>query len=94
MAHKTLHLKLLVLSFIIHRTLTNEGSNVSVGADRHPFFLSLLGGEDIFTEKLTRKFEEFIAPTLQNSEQSLCRNHSELYIIGLRNGTTWAYKSK
>jgi hypothetical protein len=24
----------------------------------------------------------------------LCRNHSEVYISGLRNGTAWAYQSK
>jgi hypothetical protein len=94
MAHNTSHLKLLVFSFIIHRTLTNEGSNVNFGADNHPFFLSLVGGEDVFTEKLTRKFEELIAPTLQISTQNLCRNHSEVYISSLRNGTTWAYQSK
>jgi len=93
-AHKTLHLILLVLSGIVHRTLTNEGVNTNVGADQQTFFLSLIGGENIFSEKLIKKIEEFIAPTLQNSTQNLCRKHSEVYISGLRNGTAWAYQSK
>jgi hypothetical protein len=92
--HKTLHLTLFVLSCIIHRTLTNEGINMNVGDDQRTSFLTLIGGEDIFSENLTRKIEELIAPTLQNSTQPLCRNHSEFYISGLRNGTAWAYKSK
>jgi len=92
--HKRLHLTLLVLSSVIHRALTNEDINMNVGDDQQMFFLTLIGGEDIFSEKLTRKIEEFIAPTLQNSTQHLCRNHSEVYISGLRNGTAWAYQSK
>jgi hypothetical protein len=67
---------------------------MNVGADHQTFILSLVGGEEIFSEKLTRKIEEFIAPTLLNSTQNLCRNHSEVYISGLRNGTAWAYQSK
>ena len=93
-ALKCLHLTLLVLSSVIHRTLTNEGINMNIGSDQYTFLLSLVGGEDIFSEILIRKMEEFIAPTLQNSTQSLCRNHSEVYISGLRNGTAWAYQSK
>ena len=96
-AHKTLHLTLLVWSSIIHRALTYEGVNMNVGADNQTFLLSLIGGEDIFSEKLRRKIEEFIAPTLQNSTKNsthLCRNHSEVYISGLRNDTAWAYQSK
>jgi hypothetical protein len=86
-----------VWSSIIHRALTNEDINMNVGANHQTFFLSLIGGEDIFSEKLTRKIEEFIAPTLKNSTQRsthLCRYHSEEYISGLRNGTAWSYKSK
>jgi len=93
-ANKMLHSTLLVLSSIIHRALTNEGIDMNVGADHQTFFLSLLGGEDIFSEKLIRKIEEFTAPTLQNSTQHLCGNHSEVYVSGLRNGTAWAYQSK
>ena len=93
-AQKSLHLTLLVLSSIIHRTVTNGSISMNVGADHQTYFLSLIGGEDIFSEKLTRKIEEFIAPTLHNSTRHLCRNHSEVYIGGLRNGTAWAYQSK
>ena len=93
-ALETLYLTLLVLSSVIDRTSTNEGINTNVGADRQKFFLSLIGGENIFSEILIRKMEEFIAPTLQNATQGLCRNHSEVYVSGLRNGTVWAYQSK
>jgi len=90
---KTLHLTLLVLSSVIHRTLTNEGINMNAGADHQNFLLSLVGGEEIFSELLIKKLEEFIAPTLQNSTR-LCRNHSEVYTSGLRDGAAWAYQSK
>jgi hypothetical protein len=91
---KTLHVRLLVLSGIIHRTLTDKSSNVTVEADRQLYILSLTGGQEIFSEILTKKFEEFIAPTIQNSTKDLCRSHSNIYISNLRNGTAWAYESK
>jgi hypothetical protein len=91
---KMLVVTLIVISSIIHRALTNEVNNAIAKEANRPYFLSLIGGEDIFSEQLTKKIEEFISPTLQNSTKDLCRNHSEVYISGLRNGTAWAYQSK
>jgi hypothetical protein len=89
-----LRVTLIVLCSIINRTLTNEDANAISKEGHKLYFLSLLGGEAVFSEQLTRKIEEFIAPTLLNSTKDLCRNHSEVYISGLRNGTAWAYQSK
>ncbi|PSN45475.1 hypothetical protein C0J52_08663 [Blattella germanica] len=53
---------------------------------------SMIGGEEHIPKDVIRKVEEFIAPGLNISTNERCRNHSEAYIKGLRNGETWAYQ--
>jgi hypothetical protein len=91
---KTFFVKFIILSSFIHRTLSDEGSNAIEEAGHHLFLQSLLGSEEIISKELTSKIEQFIAPTSKNSTNKLCRKHSDIYIDGLRNGTSWAYRSK
>jgi hypothetical protein len=92
-AIRLVYAKIIIFSGFIHRTLTNESSN-TIADPGHTFWLqSLIGNEEIIP-KLTTHIEEFISPILKNSTNVLCRNHSDIYIGGLRNGTPWAYHSK
>ncbi|KAJ9592884.1 hypothetical protein L9F63_015462, partial [Diploptera punctata] len=53
---------------------------------------SLIGGDEILPKNIIEKIEELIAPTLNITTNDLCRNHSEIYIQGLRNRESWAYQ--
>jgi hypothetical protein len=88
-----IYVKIIILSICIHRTLTNKINN-AMKEPGHQFWLqSLIGNEEIIP-KVTSLIEDFVAPILKNSTNVLCRKHSDIYVDGLRNGTSWAYHSK
>jgi len=89
-----IHVKLIMLSGIMHWALTDEISNTVAGSDYQLFLQSLVGNEETIPKQVISKLEDLIAPTLLNSTNEICRNHSEIYIHGLRNYAPWAYYSK
>jgi hypothetical protein len=88
-----LYAKIIILSGFIHRSLTNETKNAVAGPGYELWLQSLIGNDEI-VPKITSFVEELIAPILKNSTNIPCRKHTDIYMDGLRNGTTWAYHSK
>lgn len=91
---KTFLMKFIIFSGIISRTLSDENINVLEKTGHQSFLQLLIGSDETIPKQLIGKIEEFIAPTSKNSTNDLCRNHSDIYIDGLRNGIPWAYRSK
>lgn len=92
-ALKTVYAIFLILPAFPHSSSTNKTSSAIVGPG-HEFLLQSILGNDVIVPKLIGFVEQLIAPILTNSTNALCRKHSDIYIDGLKNGTSWAYHSK
>jgi hypothetical protein len=92
-ALRLVYAKIIIFSGFVHLALANVSKNAIVGPGHKLWLQSLIGNDEI-VPKVTSFVEDLIAPILRNSTNIPCRKHTDIYMDGLRNGTTWAYHSK